>query len=147
MASATHRVPTSPLSVIVPKPRRGICTPLLSVTLGITFAGVLVSDMASASAPPRPRNMAEAANWALVCKKSRRFIPLELRSMFMVVEINELLGSGGFTGDFLPVPPVCKRFFPNRPSFYPARLFPRLKAAFGLGLSDLILTVLTFCYS
>jgi hypothetical protein len=29
----------------------------------------------------------------------------------MVVEINEILGSGGFTGDFLPVPPVCKRFF------------------------------------
>ena len=61
--------------------------------------------------------MAEAANWALVCKKSRRFIPLELRSMFIVLEIDEILGSDGFVGDFLPVPPVCKRFFPNRPGW------------------------------
>src|ERR1700677_622445 len=121
MASATHRVPTSPLSVIVPNPRRGICTPLLSVTLGIKFAWVLEFDTANDSALPRPRNMAEAANWALVCKKSRRFIPLELRSSFIVEEINEFPDSGGFMGDFLPVSPVCKRFFPNQPGFSPAQ--------------------------
>src|SRR5208283_482461 len=85
MASATHLFPTAPLSVIVPNPRRGICRPLLSVTSGIKFSWVLVFGAANDCALPRLRNIAEAANSALVCKNWRRLIPLELRSLFILV--------------------------------------------------------------
>src|SRR5580658_3763774 len=85
MASATHLSPTSPLSVMVPNPRRGIFRALLSVTSGIEFSLVLVFDAANDCALPRLRNIAEAANSALVCKNWRRLIPLELRSSFILV--------------------------------------------------------------
>src|SRR5579859_5932820 len=78
MASAT--LPGSPLSVMVPNPRRGIRSPLLSVTHGIEFFSA--SGAANDRTPPRPRNMAEAA---LVCRNWRRFIPLELGSLFILV--------------------------------------------------------------
>src|ERR1035441_3115481 len=90
MASATHLFPTSPLSVIVPNPRRGICRPLLSVTSGIKFSWVLVFGAANDCALPRLRNIAEAANSALVCKNWRRLIPLELRSLFILVDISHM---------------------------------------------------------
>src|SRR5882757_699478 len=83
MASATHLSPTSPFSVMVPNPRRGIFRPLLSVTSGIEFSRALVSGAAYNCARPRPRNIAEAANPALVCRNWRRSIPLELRSLFI----------------------------------------------------------------
>src|ERR1017187_7553710 len=86
MASATHLIPTSPLSVMVPNPRRGICRPLLRVTSGITFFWVLVCGAANDSVLPRLRNMAEAAHSALVCKNWRRLIPLEWRSLFILVD-------------------------------------------------------------
>src|ERR1017187_2714041 len=84
MASATHLIPTSPLSVIVPNPRRGICRPLLRVTSGIKFFWVLVFGAANDCALPRLRNMAEAAHSALVCKNWLRLIPLELRSLVIL---------------------------------------------------------------
>src|SRR5271154_2390334 len=85
MASATHLFPTSPLSVMVPNPRRGICRPLLSVRSGIKFSWVPAFGAANDCALPRLRNMAEAANSALVCKNWRRLNPLELRSLFILV--------------------------------------------------------------
>src|ERR1035437_2776431 len=93
MASATHLIPTSPLSVMVPNPRRGICTPLLRVTSGVRFFRVLVFGAAKDCALPRPRNMAEAAHPALVCKNWRRLIPLELRSLFILVDISHIVSS------------------------------------------------------
>src|ERR1035437_2218301 len=93
MASATHLFPTSPLSVIVPNPRRGICRLLLSVTSGIKFSWVLVFGAANDCALPRLRNIAEAANSALVCKNWRRLIPLELRSLFILAGISHMVSS------------------------------------------------------
>src|SRR5215472_7401603 len=85
MASATHLTPTSPLSVIVPSPRRGIRRPLLSVTSGIEFSGAPPSGAAIDCTPPTLKNIAEAANPALVCKNWRRFISLVLGFLFILV--------------------------------------------------------------
>src|ERR1035437_10411140 len=93
MASATHLIPTSPLSVMVPNPRRGICRPLLRVTSGTKFFWVLVFGAANDCALPRLRNIAEAAHPALVCKNWRRLIPLELRSLFILVDIPHIVSS------------------------------------------------------
>src|ERR1019366_10434295 len=115
MASATHLIPTSPLSVMVPNPRRGICRPLLRVTSGIKFFWVLVFGAANDSVLPRLRNMAEAANSALVCKNWRRLIPLELRSLFILVDISHMVSSPrpawAFFCDSLPAPQIGKAFF------------------------------------
>src|ERR1017187_7528456 len=114
MASATHLIPTSPLSVIVPNPRRGICRPLLRVTSGIKLFWVLVFGAANDCALPRLRNMAEAAHSALVCKNWRRLIPLELRSLFILVDFPysfQPTTSVGLFCDSLPAPQIGKAFF------------------------------------
>ncbi|HLX94469.1 MAG TPA: hypothetical protein VKU37_01860 [Verrucomicrobiae bacterium] len=48
---------------------------------------------ANDGAPPRLRNMAAAVNSALVCKKWRRLIPLELRSLFILAGISRMVSS------------------------------------------------------
>src|ERR1017187_831770 len=118
MASATHLIPTSPLSVMVPNPRRGICRPLLRVTSGTKFFWVLVFDAANDGALPRLRNMAEAAHPALVCKNWRRLIPLELRSLFILVDFPysfQPTTSAGLFCDSLPAPQIGKFFLARIP--------------------------------
>src|ERR1035437_999321 len=120
MASATHLVPTSPLSVMVPNPRRGICRPLLRVASGTRFFWVLVFGAANDCALPRPRNMAEAAHPALVCKNWRRLIPLELRSLFIMVYFPcgfQPTTSVGVFCDSLPAPQIGKAFLARMPCF------------------------------
>src|SRR5271169_5706825 len=121
MASATHLFPTSPLSVIVPNPRRGICRPLLSVTSGIKFSWVLVFGAANDCALPRLRNIAEAANSALVCKNWRRLIPLELRSLFILVDISHMVSAHDQRGSFFVILCLLHRLaklFLVRPRFF-----------------------------
>src|ERR1035441_7012810 len=118
MASATHLIPTSPLSVMVPNPRRGICRPLLRVTSGITFFWGLVFGAANDGALPRLRNMAEAAHPALVCKNWRRFILLE--ALFILVDFHIVSNprpTWAFFCDSLPAPQIGKVFLARMPCF------------------------------
>src|ERR1039457_6207444 len=116
MASATHLIPTSPPSVIVPNPRRGICRPLLRVTSGIKFFWVLVFGAANDSVLPRLRNMAEAPHPALVCKNWRRLIPLALRSLFILVDLPcsfQPTTSAGFFVILCLLHGLAKLFYPR----------------------------------
>jgi len=55
--------------------------------------------------------MAEAANSVLVCKNWRRLIPLELRPLFILVDIFQPTASVDLYCDTRPAPQIGKAFF------------------------------------
>ena len=76
--------------------------------------------------------MAEAAHPALVCKNWRRLIPLELRSLFILIDFPysfQPTTSVGLFCDSLPAPQIGNAFFGSPSIFlWPAALVAACKA-------------------